>query len=411
VRYSDASSSSNGSKEGKDKQRLKRSSSGTDLQHNIDRFQHDELYNLKKPRIEDNPKSIDRAKEQPTQEIEKAIEQRAQAIMDKGFGNITELLADFEKQGVRFLDTGESSSAADTPLPSQKHSEESTSDVFPDEFLKILHEAHTTTFNPVFQAVFEQACRENQSEGDAPLQASAEAHQLAYKRAFLKAKELVLQQELQKVKQEGQKLDQSIQERCQAAMFSEIEKNLSGDVQAISQSFVVGNYYKECFNELLINLNNHLQSNNIMRNMYHEAISKINRISSKYYFKSSNENMQLLARQHFNRLLLDAIRKNISTELLKNASTELSKYTQNIVEYHGRKQGYEKLEYDRSIVKEYFKESKEQCNQLNQTITNIRGKFLRQGIKIDTKVLMENIFGNIIKKEIDKIKQENTSHR
>ena len=401
-------------KEGKDKQGLKRPLSGTDLQRNIDRFRHDDLYNLKKPRIEDNSKSIDQATGQSIQEIEKAIEQRAQAIMDKGFGNITELLADFEKQGVRLLDTGESSSAADTPLPSQKYSEESTSDVFPDEFLKILHETHTTTFNPVFQAVFEQACRENQSEGDALLQASAEAHQLAYKRAFLKAKELVLQQELQKVKQESQKLDQSIQERCQAAMFSEIEKNLSGDVQAISQSFVVGNYCKGCFiegNELLINLNNHLQSNDIMRNIYHEAISKINKISSKYYFKSSNENTQLLARQHLNHLLLDAIRKNISTELLKNASTELSKYTQNIVEYHGRKQGYEKLEYDKSIVKEYFKESKEQCSQLSRTVTNIRCKFLRQGVKIDSKAIMENIFGNIIKKEIDKIKQENTSHR
>ncbi len=394
-----ASSSSNGSKEGKDKQGLKRSSSGSDLQRNIDRFQHDELYNLKKPRIEDNPKSIDQATSQSIQEIEKAIEQRAQAIMDKDFGNITDLLADFEKQGVRLLDPGASSSAADTPLPSQKHSEEIALDVIPDESVETLHKTHTATFDPVFQAVFKQACRENQSEGDALLQASAEAHQLAYKRAFLKAKELVLQQELQKVKRESQKLDQYIQEQCQAAMFSEIEKNLSGDVQKISQLPVVKEYSKgkpmnkESLDDLILRL----ESN---RSMYYEAISKIDEISQNYAYNSIKESTQSSGYSYFHSLLFKAMHKEY-------IYTRLSEQILNTTESYKDKYG---LEYKKENLPEYFSTNTDQRAKLRETINNVISEFRRQNIKI-LPVTIVDIFKEGIKTELNKIKQENTSHR
>ncbi len=209
------------SKEEKDQQGIKRSSSGSNLQQNINRFQRDILLKLKDFSIENTSESTDQATDQSIQGIEKAIEQRAQAIMDKDFGNITELLADFEKQGVRLLDIGESSSAADTPLPSQKQSEEGTSGIIPDETVKDLHATHTSAFNRVFQPAFNSAHREeNLSEGDALLQAGAHAHQLAYILTSVRAKQLVCkelvtsltQPEVQSLQELKQQLDQRYQE-------------------------------------------------------------------------------------------------------------------------------------------------------------------------------------------------------
>jgi hypothetical protein len=293
-----ASSSSNGSKEGKDKQGLKRSSSDTDLQRNIDRFQQDELYNLKKPRIEENPESIDHAKEQPTSEIEKAIEQRAQAIMDKYFRNSTDLLADFEKQGVRLLDIGESSSAVDTPLPSQKQSEESTSDALPDESVRTLYKHHASVFKRVFRTVFEQACQENQSEGKAFLQVSAEAHQLAYKLAFLKAKELVLQQEIQKVKRESQKLDQYIQERHQKEyIYTRLSEQILNTTEYYKNKYGL-EYKKE-------NILEYFSVNDDQRNKLRETIKSI-------VLEFMDQNIRILPMT-----ILDIFKEGIKTELNK----------------------------------------------------------------------------------------------
>ena len=366
-----ASSSSNDSKEGKDQQKLKRSLSDTDLQRNIDRFKQNVIYKLSNLSIENTSESTDQATDQSIQEIEKAIEQRAQAIMDKNFGNITELLADFEKQGVRLLDPGESSPAADTPLPSQKHSEESASDVIPDESVETLHNTHTATFDPVFQAVFKQACWENQSEGDALLQASAEAHQLAYKRAFLKAKELVLQQELQKVKRESQNFDQSIQEQCQAAMFSEIEKNLSGDVQKISQLPVVKEYSKgkpmnkESLDDLILRL----ESN---RSIYDEAISKVDEISQNYTYNSIKESAQSSGYSYFHSLLFKAMHKEyiytrLAEQILNTAVSYKDKYGS---------------EYKKENFSEYFRANPDRRTKLRIIISKIISEFKRQNTKI-----------------------------
>jgi hypothetical protein len=358
-----ASSSSNGSKEGKDKQRLKRSLSDTDLQRNIDRFQHDTLYNLKKPRIEDNPKSIDHAKEQPTSEIEKAIEQRTQAIMDKYFGDITELLAAFEKQGVRLLDTGESSSSANTPLSPQKRSEESTSDVISDESVKTLYKTHTATFKPVFQLAFEQPCQKNQSEGDALFQASAEAHQLAYKHTFLKAKELVLQQEIEKVRRKSQKLNQSIEERLQAAMHSEIKENVLEYIQTISQLPVVKDFSNERpvkYDKSFSNLLAKLQSNSV----YRKAIFKVNEILPKYAYyslitddkrfmeiekKLMQKKMQIKGHTYFYSLLLNAMHKEyvytrLAEQILNTTGSYKDKYGLEYKSVSEREKGADKKE-------------------------------------------------------------------
>ncbi len=58
MRYSDASSSSNDSKEWKDKQKLKRSLSDTDLQRNIDHFKQNVIYKLSNLSIKDTSESI-----------------------------------------------------------------------------------------------------------------------------------------------------------------------------------------------------------------------------------------------------------------------------------------------------------------------------------------------------------------
>ncbi len=234
-------SSSNDSTEKKEKQRLKRSLSKTDLQYQTNRFQRDILHQLKKPRIENNSESIDQAKDQPPQEIEKVLEQHAQDIMRRHFRDITKILADFEQQGVRLTYPGESSSAVDTPLLSQKHDEESTSDVIPDESVKALHATHTSTFKRVFSLAFEPARQANQVEGETLLQASAYAHQFAYEHTSLQAQKLILQQEFQKLEQKCQKLDQSIlniQQKClRESMFKEIDKNTQKYVKDISKAY------------------------------------------------------------------------------------------------------------------------------------------------------------------------------
>jgi hypothetical protein len=252
VRYSDASSSSNNSKEGKDKQKLKRSLSDTDLQRNIDRFKQDVIYKLNNRSIENTSESVDQAKDQSMPEIKKIIKQSAQKIMDKHFSGYPELLATFKQQGVRLLDIGESSSAADTP----QHSEEGNSDILPDESIKKdLFATHTSTFDRVFQPAFNHARREeNLSAGDALLQAGAHAHQLAYILTSIRAEQLVYKeqatsltqpevQSLQELKQQlaqrYQELDDHIKTHYEIEYWKEMmQKEVPHAMQKCTKEFV-----------------------------------------------------------------------------------------------------------------------------------------------------------------------------
>jgi hypothetical protein len=245
----EAGSSSNGSNEEADKQGITRSSGNhDDLSCKIDRFLRDNLYKLK-------DLSIDQAKDQHMQEIKKGIEQRAQDIINKYFGDINKLLADFKQQGVRLLGIGESSSYADTPLPSQKHSEEGTSGIIPDETVKDLHATHTSAFNRVFQPAFNSACREeNLSEGDALLQAGAHAHQIAYILTSVRAQQLACEeqatsltqpevQSLQKLKQQlaqrYQELDDHIKTHYEIEYWKEMmQKEVPHAMQECTKEFV-----------------------------------------------------------------------------------------------------------------------------------------------------------------------------
>ncbi len=185
-----------------------------DLQLKTDHFQRS-LYGLRKHGSENDLK-IAAHKKEFLNKAKVSLEQRAQAIMSRYFRDITQLLADFEQQGVRLPHTGESSSNADTPLSSQKYREES----IPDEFVRALYQTHTSAFKRVLGPAFEQARQENQSEGDALLQATAHAHRLAYNLTSLRAQQLaykeyvtsLTQPEAQYLQEVEQELDKRYQE-------------------------------------------------------------------------------------------------------------------------------------------------------------------------------------------------------
>lgn len=189
-----------------------------DLQLKTDHFQRS-LYGLRKYGSENDLK-IAAHKKEFLNKAKVSLEQRAQAIMRRHFGDITKLLADFEKQGVRLPHTGESSSNADTPLSSQKYSEESIPGAIPDEFVRALYKTHTSAFKRVFGPAFEQARQKNQSEGDALLQVAAHAHRLAYNLTSLRAQQLaykeyvtsLTQPEAQYLQEVEQELDKRYQE-------------------------------------------------------------------------------------------------------------------------------------------------------------------------------------------------------
>ncbi len=189
-----------------------------DLQLKTDHF-HRSLYGLRKYGSENDLK-IAAHKKEFLNKAKVSLEQRAQDIMSRYFRDITKILADFEKQGVRLTYPGESSSAVDTPLLFQKHDEESIPVAIPDELVRALYKTHTSAFKRVFQPAFEQARQKNQSEGDALLQAAAHAHRLAYNLTSLRAQQLaykeyvtsLTQPEAQYLQEVEQELDKRYQE-------------------------------------------------------------------------------------------------------------------------------------------------------------------------------------------------------